>query len=79
MSKGDIHTRYDRQRERWINETEGGTRPFGGGDRKEDVQAEGRDAAIRRGVEHFIHKKERNEIAERNTYPRSRDPRRSKG
>lgn len=79
MAKGDIHTRYDRENKRWVNQTEGAERPFNVGKRKEDVQAEGREAAIRRGVEHVIHKKERNKIAERNTYPRSRDPRRSKG
>ncbi len=79
MAKGDIHTRFDRENDRWVNQTEGAERPFGTGERKEDVQAEGREAAIRRGVEHVIHKKERNKIAERNTYPRSRDPRRSKG
>jgi hypothetical protein len=31
-----------------------------------------------RGVEHLIHNKD-GRIGERNTYPRSRDPRRSKG
>jgi hypothetical protein len=34
--------------------------------------------AVDRGVEHFIHNRD-GQIGERNTYPRSRDPRRSKG
>ncbi|WP_231974170.1 DUF2188 domain-containing protein [Pseudonocardia sp. HH130630-07] len=34
--------------------------------------------AIKRGVEHIIHNQD-GKIGERNTYPRSRDPRSSKG
>ncbi len=41
-------------------------------------QAEGRDMAKARGVEHVIHKLD-GEIQARNTYRRSRDPRRSNG
>jgi hypothetical protein len=79
VAKGDIHTKFDRDRRRWVNKVEGGKRVSNSGPRKEDVQAEGRKMAIERGVEHFIHKKERNKIQGRNTYPRSRDPRGSKG
>lgn len=43
-----------------------------------DVQAEGRRMAIDRSVEHFIHNRD-GEIGERNTYPRSRDLRASRG
>jgi hypothetical protein len=78
VAKGDIHTEYDRKGERWINKVEGGQQPSNSGARKDDVQAAGRKMAIDRGVEHVIHKKERNKIAERNTYPRSRDPRSSR-
>jgi hypothetical protein len=42
------------------------------------VQAKGRDMAAERGVEHIIRNQD-GKIGERNTYPRSRDPRSSKG
>lgn len=79
MAKGDIHTQYDAKNKRWVNQVEGGKQPSNSGDRKSDVQGSGREMSIERGVEHVIHKKERNKIAERNTYPRSRDPRKSRG
>lgn len=80
MAKGDIHTQYDRKSEKWVNKVEGGKRPSNNGDRKADVQAKGRKMAIERGAEHIVHKKKRNEIAERNgPYPPRRDPRNSKG
>lgn len=77
MPKGDVHTMWDG--EKWVNKVEGNQRASNSGPRKEDVQAKGREMAIERGSEHLIHKKARNEIADRNTYPRSRDPKRSKG
>ncbi|ANY09722.1 hypothetical protein AFB00_02155 [Pseudonocardia sp. HH130630-07] len=45
---------------------------------KVQTGAKGRDMAIKRGVEHIIHNQD-GKIGERNTYPRSRDPRSSKG
>jgi Uncharacterized protein conserved in bacteria (DUF2188) len=77
MAQGDIHTSWDG--EKWVNKVEGGKRASNSGPRKKDVQAVGRGMAIDRGVEHVIHDKDTNQIQERNTYPRSRDPRRSKG
>jgi hypothetical protein len=77
MAQGDIHTMWDG--EKWVNKVEGGERASNSGETKAPVQATGRDMAIERGVEHFVHGKERNLIQERNTYPRSRDPERSKG
>ncbi len=46
---------------------------------KDPAQSKGREMAKERGVEHLTHRKEKNTIQERNTYPRGRDPRRSKG
>jgi hypothetical protein len=78
MAKGDIHTSWDG--EKWVNKVEGGKRPSNSGERKEDVRGKGRQMAIERGVEHIIHKKDRNKIQERNgPYPLRRDPRSSKG
>lgn len=77
MAKGDIHTMWDGNK--WINKVEGGQRPSNSGETKAPVQARGREMAIERGVEHYIHRKDNNTIQERNTYPRSRDPRSSKG
>lgn len=77
MTDGDIHTMWDGGK--WINKAEGNSRASDSGPTKEPVQAEGRRMAMERGKEHFIHNKDGNRIGERNTYPRSRDPRSSKG
>jgi hypothetical protein len=76
MAKGDIHT--VKHGDRWVNEVEGGKRASNSASTKSEAQAKGREMAIDRGVEHLIHK-QNGQIGERNTYPRSRDPRRSKG
>lgn len=62
----------------WANRVEGNSRVSNTGTTKAEVQAEGRRMAIDRGVEHFIHNRD-GVIIERNTYPRSRDPRSSRG
>jgi len=76
MAKGDIHTVH--RDGRWLNEVEGGQRASNSADTKAAAQATGRDMARERGVEHLIHKMN-GQIGARNTYPRSRDPRSSKG
>jgi hypothetical protein len=76
MAKGDVETYFEDCE--WKNKVEGNTRASNTADTKADAQARGRDMAIERDVEHFIRKKN-GQIGERNTYPRSRDPRRSKG
>ncbi|WP_098959507.1 DUF2188 domain-containing protein [Pseudonocardia sp. N23] len=76
MANGDIHT--VKQGDHWANKVEGSERASNTAATKAEAQAEGRDMAIKRGVEHVIHNQD-GRIGERNTYPRSRDPRRSKG
>jgi hypothetical protein len=76
MAKGDIHTVH--RDGKWFNEVEGGQRASNSADTKSDAQETGRDMARDRGVEHVIHNMD-GKIGERNTYPRSRDPRSSKG
>lgn len=76
MAKGDIHT--SKQGDKWVNKVEGNQRVSNSATTKAEAQATGRDMAIDRGVEHLIHKQD-GTIGERNTYPRSRDPRGSKG
>lgn len=76
MAKGDIHT--SKQGDRWVNKAEGNQRASDSAATKAEAQASGRRMAIDRGVEHFVHNQD-GTIAERNTYPRSRDPRASKG
>lgn len=76
MAKGDIHT--SKQGDRWINKAEGNQRASSSAPTKAEAQADGRKMAIDRGVEHIVHKED-GQIGERNTYPRSRDPRKSKG
>lgn len=75
MTKGDIHTVT--HGDGWANRVEGNERVSNAGAKKADVQGEGRRMAIDRGVEHLVHRED-GTIGERNTYPRSRDPRRSK-
>lgn len=76
MAKGDIETYYEDGS--WKNRRQGSSRAFEVGNRKAELQASGRKAAIRDGVEHFVKKKD-GTIGERNTYPRSRDPREIEG
>lgn len=76
MAKGDVHTVP--HGDGWANKVEGGDRVSNTAPRKDEAQSTGRDMARDRGVEHLIHNRN-GQIGERNTYPRSRDPLRSKG
>lgn len=76
MAKGDIHTVP--HGDGWANKVEGNDRVSNTADTKADAQSTGRGMAIDRGQEHYVHNKD-GQIGERNTYPRSRDPRSSKG
>lgn len=76
MSKGDIHTVH--RDGKWFNEAEGSSRASNSADTKAEAEAHGREMATNRGVEHLIHRLD-GVVTERNTYPRSRDPRRSRG
>lgn len=76
MAKGDIHT--IKHGDGWANRAEGNSRVSNTADTKAQAQAKGRDMAISRDVEHVVHNTD-GRIGERNTYPRSRDPRSSRG
>jgi hypothetical protein len=76
MAKGDVHTAP--HGDGWANKVEGGDRVSNTAPTKSEAQSAGRDMARDRGVEHLVHRQD-GTISERNTYPRSRDPRRSKG
>jgi hypothetical protein len=76
MAKGDIETYFEDGV--WKNRRQGSSRAFNVEETKAEASQEGRAAAIRDGVEHLIKKRD-GTIQERNTYPRRRDPRRSKG
>ena len=77
MAKGDIETYYEDGQ--WKNRRQGSGRAFEAGKgTKAEREASGREAAKRDGVEHIV-KKQDGTIQRRSTYPRSRDPRRSKG
>jgi hypothetical protein len=76
VAKGDIETYYE-DRE-WKNRPQGNERASNTAETKAEAQAKGREMAIERDVEHII-KTQDGTIGERNTYPRSRDPRESKG
>jgi hypothetical protein len=76
MATDDVHT--SKEGGRWINKVEGNRRASNIAATKKEAQAVGQEMARRRGVEHFIHN-ENGRLGERNTYPRSRDPRRTPG
>ncbi|MBN8866769.1 MAG: DUF2188 domain-containing protein [Solirubrobacterales bacterium] len=76
MAKGDIHT--TKHGDGWANKVEGGQRASNTADTKKEAQQVGREMAQARGVEHVIHGKD-GKIQDKNTYPRSRDPRKSPG
>ena len=76
MPQGNVHTVP--HGDGWANKVEGNSRVSNTAATKAEAQARGRAMAVGRGVEHVIHKKD-GSIGEKNTYPRSRDPRRSKG
>ena len=76
MAQGDIHT--SKHGDGWGNRAEGNERFSNVAPTKEEAQAIGREMAIDRDVEHYVHNRD-GTIGERNTYPRSRDPRRSRG
>ncbi len=76
MAKGDIDTYYEDGQ--WKNRPQGNERASSTHSTKAEAQDAGREMAIDRGVEHVVKKKD-GTIGERNTYPRSRDPRSSKG
>ena len=75
MSK-DIHTVP--HGDGWANRVDGASRVSNTASTTAEAQAQGRDMARTRGVEHVIHGKD-GQIQAKNTYPRSRDPRESKG
>jgi hypothetical protein len=62
----------------WANRVDGASRVSNTAPTKAEAQAKGRDMAAQRGVEHYVHGTD-GQIQSRNTYPRSRDPRSSKG
>lgn len=75
MSK-DIHTVP--HGDGWANRVEGASRVSNTAPTKAEAQAKGREMAIERNAEHLVHGKD-GAIQQRNTYPKSRDPRTSKG
>lgn len=76
VAKGDVHTVP--HGDGWANLTEGNqrvTRTYG---TQREATSDGRAAAIGRNTEHVIHGSD-GQIRARNTYPRARDPRDTKG
>ena len=76
MAKGDVHTVP--HGEGWANKVEGNKQVSNTAATKAEAQKSGREMAVKRDAEHLVHKKD-GPIGERNTYPRSRDPRKSRG
>ena len=58
--------------------SEGNSRASDVAETKAQAQATGREMAVARGVEHVI-KNGDGQIAQKNTYPRSQDPRSKRG
>jgi hypothetical protein len=76
MAQGDVHT--VKHGDGWANKVEGNKQASNTAPTKAEAQSAGRDMAIKRGSEHVVHRRD-GTIGERNTYPRSRDPKKSRG
>jgi hypothetical protein len=76
MANGDVHT--VQHGDGWANEVEGNSRVSNTAATKAEAQSKGRDMAIQRDTDHLVHRQD-GTIGERNTYPRARDPRKSRG
>jgi IS5 family transposase len=74
--KPNIHTTHSNQDDKWRNISEGASRAIKLYDTKAKAQADGREIARERGVEHLIHN-ENGQIAQRNSY--GHDPRKVQG
>ena len=70
--KGDVETYYEN--DQWRNKVEGNERASTTHATKAEATSKGRDMAKEAGVEHIIRNQD-GKIAERQTYPRGRDPR----
>ena len=70
--QGDVETYHENGQ--WKNKVEGNTQASSTHETKEEATAKGREMAKDAGVEHIIRNLD-GKIAERQTYPRSRDPR----
>lgn len=79
MPKGDVHTMYDRSGKRWVNKVEGNKNASNSARTQEAAARKGKQMARKSKKEHLLHRKSDNTIRQRSTYPRSRDPRSSRG
>jgi hypothetical protein len=77
MTRKSIHT-VPNGRGGWTNKTAGASRGVGSFSTKAAAQKQGRTAAKKAGAEHVIHNLN-GQIGSKNAYPRSSDPRSSKG
>ncbi len=59
MATGDIHT--SKQGDKWVNKVEGNQRASNTAPTKAEAQATGKDMAIERGVEHYVHEQGRHD------------------
>lgn len=76
MTNKNVHTTYDHAAGNWRNISEGASRAIKTYQTKQEAQTAGREIAIERRVEQFIHNKD-GKIGERNSY--GHDPRNIKG
>ncbi|WNV85768.1 DUF2188 domain-containing protein [Umezawaea sp. Da 62-37] len=74
--KGDVETYSENGQ--WKNKVEGNQQASSTHATKEEATAKGREMAKDAGVEHIIRNLD-GKIGERQTYPRSRDPRSTPG
>ncbi|WP_307844423.1 DUF2188 domain-containing protein [Actinotalea solisilvae] len=68
MAKGDVHTTWDSDNERWANRREGNTRASSTHNGKADASERGQQLARNTGSEWLGHRKADGQINERNTY-----------
>ena len=76
MAKGDVHTVP--HGDGWANKVEGNQKVSNTATTKAEAQKTGREMAIKRDAEHLVHN-QNGTISQRNTYPRGRDPKKTRG
>ena len=76
MTKGDVHTVWDKDDGVWKNKVEGGQRASSTASTKAEAQAKGRELARKRGGEHHVHNQD-GKVSARNSF--GKDPERRRG
>ena len=68
MAKGDVHTSFDDESQKWVNRREGNQRASSTHDTAAEASERGKDLARNTDSEWVKHRKDNGRFHERNTY-----------